>query len=114
MPYINSDLTIKLTEDKKEKIKEKLGELISILPRKSEDWLFVGFNDNKTLYFRGEKKERAAVVEVKICGSVSRESKENLTGAICNLLKDELNIEGENIYVIFHEIDDWGYNGTLF
>lgn len=114
MPYINSDLTIKLTEEKKNIIKEKLGELISILPGKTEDWLFVGFNDDKTLYFRGEKKEKAAVVQVKICGSTNRESKEKLTAAICELLKEELNIEGENIYVIFQEIDHWGYNGSLF
>lgn len=114
MPYINSNLTMKLTEEKKNIIKEKLGELISILPGKSEEWLFVGFSDNKTLYFRGEKKEKAAVVEVQICGSVSRDSKEELTSAICKLLKEELSIDGESIYVIFHEIDDWGYNGTLF
>ena len=114
MPYINSNLTMKLTEEKKNTIKEKLGEIISILPGKSEDWLFVGFNDDKTLYFRGEKKEKAAVVEVQICGSASRKSKEELTGAICKLLKDELSIDGESIYVIFHEIDDWGYNGSLF
>lgn len=114
MPYINSNLTMKLTQEKKDIIKEKLGKLISILPGKGEEWLFVGFSDDKTLYFRGEKKEKAAVVEVQICGRVSRESKEELTGAICKLLKDELSIDGESIYVIFHEIDDWGYNGSLF
>lgn len=114
MPYINSNLTMKLTEEKKNLIKEKLGELISILPGKSEEWLFVGFSDDKTLYFRGEKKEKAAVIEVQICGSVSRKSKEELTTAICKLLMDELSIHGESVYVIFHEINDWGYNGSLF
>ncbi len=114
MPYINSDLTLKLSEDKKDIIKEKLGKLIEILPGKSEEWLFVGFNDEKTLYFRGKKLDRGAVVEVKVLGSAARSAKDKLTKEICKLYKEELGIDPENIYVIFHDINEWGYNGGLF
>ncbi|WP_027624157.1 phenylpyruvate tautomerase MIF-related protein [Clostridium lundense] len=114
MPYINSTITLKLSEEKKENIKTKLGKIISEIPGKSEEWLMVGFNDNHTLYFRGEKKEKAAFVQVQICGSTDRKYKNKVTESICTLLQQELSISKDNIYVTFQEIQDWGWNGTLF
>lgn len=114
MPYINSTVTVKLSEEKKETIKAKLGEIINEIPGKSEDWLMLGFSDNHTLYFRGEKKEKAAFIEIKIYGSTDRKYKNKVTENICNLLERELSIPKDNIYIAFQEIQDWGWNGALF
>ncbi|PRR82430.1 hypothetical protein CLVI_17700 [Clostridium vincentii] len=58
MPYINSTLTVKMTDEKKELIKSRLGEIITEIPGKSEEWLMVGFKDGHELFFRGEKNKR--------------------------------------------------------
>lgn len=114
MPYINSALTLKLTEDKKEKLKSELGKIIALIPGKSEEWLMVGFNDNYTLYFRGEKKEKAAFVDVKIFGAASKEAKNKVTASVCSLFEKELGISKDSIYITFTEVTDWGWNGGLF
>ncbi|WP_234122204.1 phenylpyruvate tautomerase MIF-related protein [Clostridium hydrogenum] len=114
MPFINSKVTVKLDDEKKEKLKSELGNLISLIPGKSESWLMVGFNDNYSLYFKGEKKDKAAFVEVKIFGGADKEAKNKLTAEICSLFERELQIPQNSIYVTIEEITDWGWNGEMF
>lgn len=116
MPYINCVTSVKLEENKKEKLKKAFGKLIENLPGKTEQWLFVGFNDSQSLYFRGEKQDSAAIVEVKIFGDAEKKHKEKLTAEICKLLNEELEIPGSKTYVVFYEVTDgnWGWNGGLF
>ena len=44
MPFIDSKLTVKVDDDKKEALKAKLGQAIGILG-KTESYLMVGFED---------------------------------------------------------------------
>ncbi|MFL0250378.1 phenylpyruvate tautomerase MIF-related protein [Clostridium neuense] len=114
MPFINSKVTVKMDDTKKETLKNELGNLISLIPGKSESWLMVGFEDNYSLYFKGDKKEKAAFVEVKIFGGADKTSKNNLTANICDLFERELQIPKDSIYITIQEIDTWGWNGSLF
>lgn len=116
MPYINCVTSKKLTEDEKKKLKESFGKLIEVFPGKSEQWLYVGFRDDESLYFRGEKMYRGAIVEVKLLGSASRDCKDEFTAKVCELLNEEISVPGNNTYVTFQEFSDgnWGWNGGLF
>lgn len=114
MPYINSKLTTKLSEENREHLKAKMGEIISEIPGKSEEWLMVSFNEEETIYFRGVKMEKAAFVEVKIFGKAKREHKNRVADLLCNLFESEINIPKENVYITFREVEDWGWNGELF
>ena len=49
MPFINSKVSVPLTDSEKETLKGKLGQAISLIPGKSESWLMVGFEDNYSL-----------------------------------------------------------------
>ena len=51
MPFINSRISVTMTEQQKESLKEQLVEAISIIPGKSEQWLMLEFADNCDLYF---------------------------------------------------------------
>ena len=46
MPFISSKVNIAMTKEQKETIRKKLGENISIIPGKTEDWLMVEIADN--------------------------------------------------------------------
>ena len=61
MPFINSKITVKLSDEKKEAIKTKLGEAVQLIG-KPESFLMVGFEDEYCLYFAGEKLEKGAFV----------------------------------------------------
>ena len=85
MPFIGSKITVKVSKEKKEIIKKRLGEAIELVPGKSERFLMVGFEDEYSLFFSGEELEKGAFVEVKIFGKTSKEAYDKLTKAICSI-----------------------------
>ena len=80
MPFIESKLTVKITDQQKEEIKSELGKLISTL-NKSETYLMVGIEDSCDLWLGG---------------------------------KEKLGIPGRAVYVTYHPVSDWGWNGQNF
>ena len=113
MPFIDSKLTVKLTPEKKESIKRRLGRAVSLL-HKGESYLMVGFQDGYELYFAGAKLEKGAYVEVSLFGSASSSDYSAMTGEICRILSEEAGIPSEHVYVTYHGVKDWGWNGANF
>ena len=113
MPFIDCKISAKLTEEKKEGLKTELGKSIAIM-HKPESYLMVGIADGYDLYFAGKKIENGAYVGVKLFGSPAPGDCERMTAAICNTLKDKLNIQPSSVYVTYEGIKDWGWNGGNF
>ncbi len=114
MPFINSKVTVSLSEEKKETIKSRLGKAIALIPGKSETWLMVGFEDNYSLYFKGNQEDETAFVEVKIFGSASSQAYDALTTEICKIMQEEAGIPQNRVYVKYEEVENWGWNGNNF
>lgn len=114
MPFINSRVSIPMTEPQKETVKEKLGRAISIIPGKTEKWLMIEFADNCDLYFQGNKKEASAFVEIKVFGSIPEDCLDELTRTVCGIYETDLQINKERVYVKYEEIGKWGWNGSNF
>ena len=112
MPFIDSRITVKVTEEKKEILKAKFGKAVNLIG-KPESFLMVGIEDNYSLYFAGDKLEKGAYIAVSLYGSASEGDYEKMTSAICEILEDELEIPGNHVYVTFHSCNDWGWNGEL-
>lgn len=113
MPFIDSKISVKVSDEKKEIIKSKLGEAASIIG-KSESFLMVGFEDGYSLYFAGNKLEKGAYISVDVYGSVSGSAADKMTARICEIYEEELGIPGNNIYVEYRGTSDWGWNGRNF
>ena len=113
MPFIDSKISVKLTEEKKESIKTQLGKAISIL-NKPESFLMVGIEDSYDLYMAGNKLEKGAYVQVSLFGNSSPAAYEKMTAKICEIYENELGIPGNNVYVTYHGVSDWGWNGRNF
>ena len=108
MPFIQSKVSVSLTDTQKENIKSKLGKAISLIPGKSEQWLMVEIKDNCCLYFQGNQDAPTAFV---------RESytwEDAFPNEICNILNTELSIPKNRIYVKYEEVANWGWNGGNF
>lgn len=114
MPFIDSKVTIKLTDAQKDTLKTELGKLISTIPGKSESFLMVGFADEYPLYFSGQKLDKGAFIEVKIFGSAPDSALESLTSQICMLYEKELGIPPKSIYVKYEFATHWGWNSHNF
>ncbi|MBQ9198233.1 MAG: hypothetical protein IJ157_13485 [Clostridia bacterium] len=113
MPFIDSKITVAVPPAEKEEIKTELGRLIATL-NKSETYLMVGIEDNYDLWLGGKKLEKGAYVAVSLYGSAPSEAYDKLTGQICGLLSDKLGIPGSAVYVTYHPVTDWGWNGANF
>ena len=113
MPFIDSKISIKVSDEKKEKIKAALGQAASIIG-KPESFLMVGFEDEYCLYFAGKKLEKGAFVSVDLYGSASSSACSGMTARICEIYSEELGIPGDHIYVEYRSTKDWGWNGSNF
>ena len=113
MPFIDSKVTVMISDQQKEEIKSELGKLITTL-NKSEAYLMVGIEDSYDLWLGGRKLDKGAYVAVSLLGDAPKELYEKLTGQICDLLSEKLGIPGSAVYVTYHPISDWGFNGKNF
>ena len=113
MPFIDSKITVKISDRQKEELKTELGRLIATL-HKSEAYLMVGIEDAYDLWLGGEKLEKGAYVAVSLYGDAPKDAYDRLTGQICELLSSRLGIPGNAVYVTYHPVQDWGWNGRNF
>ncbi|MCR5625418.1 MAG: hypothetical protein K6G11_09325 [Lachnospiraceae bacterium] len=110
MPFIDSKITVPVSDEKKEVLKQALGNYITTL-HKSETWLMVGIDDDYDLWLGGEKLDKGAYVNVSLFGDAGSSAYEALTGQICDLFERELDIPSNKVYVSYHPTNDWGWNG---
>ncbi len=113
MPFIDSKITLQVSAEQKESIKSRLGKAVSIIG-KPESFLMVGIEDNYDLYMAGEKLEKGAYVSVSLFGNASSSAYKKMTGEICKIYEEELGIPGQSVYVTYHGVNDWGWNGSNF
>lgn len=113
MPFINSKITVPVSAEKKEAVKSALGKSISTL-NKSETYLMVGIEDSYDLWMAGKKLKKGAYVSVSLFGNTSSDAYSKLTAQICDIYERELGIPGSSVYVTYHPVSDWGWNGSNF
>ena len=110
MPYIATTSNVSISGRKKESMKERMGKAIELIPGKTESWLMLSFRDNVSMYFKGND-EPCAICQVKLFGTADEEAYADLTEALTDIVREELDIEPDRIYVAYEEINTWGWNG---
>lgn len=114
MPFIDSKVSVSISEEQEKELKTRLGQAIALIPGKSESWLMTGFQDNYHLYFRGDNSQPVAYIEVKVYGSENPTAFDALTGEICKIFNEVLGIASDHIYVKYEAVKNWGWNGANF
>ena len=114
MPYIDTKLNIRLSEEKEAVLKAKLGEAIATFPGKSEYWLMLNFTDNCRMWFRGYRNFPIAMIEIKLLGTASDEACSEMTRTVTRIFTEELGLAADRIYVKYEFCDKWGWNGENF
>lgn len=114
MPFIDSKVSVKITEEQEKELKTRLGQAISLIPGKSENWLMTGFDDNYHLYFRGDNSEPIAYIEVRLFGGPNKAAFQKMTEEITKIYGDVLGIAPDHMYIKYSATPDWGWNGGNF
>ena len=113
MPFINVKTSVKVDDNKKTAIEQKLTNSISLLPGKSSSYFMCAVEDGISFMFHGDKAP-TAFVEVKIFGKSTREGYEKLTERICAILDEEIGVSPDFCFVKFEEVANWGFNNFMF
>ncbi len=113
MPFINTKYSAEITPAQEQELKTALGNSITLLG-KSESWLMLGFEQNCSLYFRGEKSEKIAYIEVSLYGNASPSACDSFTAELCSLYNKVLGVSADKIYVKYSPTSTWGWNGGNF
>ena len=58
--------------------------------------------------------DKGAYVSVSLFGQASPSAYSEMTKVICDILSEELSIPGNQVYVTYHGVNDWGWNGANF
>lgn len=114
MPFIDSKISVKASEEQKKELKERLGKAISIIPGKSESWLMVNLEDDMKMYFRGDDSQPVAFISVNIYGSANPAAFEKMTGELTKIYGDLFGVAPDHMYVKYAASTDWGWNGSNF
>lgn len=115
MPCIQIKTNVKVDEAAAEAIKAELGQAITCLPGKTEDWLMVTLEDECRMWFRGEAGKPFAIVEVKVLGSaIDSEASAAMTSRVCPLFERVLGVNQADMYIRYLASPDWGWNGSNF
>ena len=113
MPFVNLKTNVNIDSKLENSLKTNLGELIKIIPGKSENWLMINLEGSKTMYFKGSE-DRCAMIEVKIYGEAPDSAKDKFTEEVTSLVSKQLLIPKDRIYVSYFETFDWGFAGNNF
>lgn len=114
MPYIQTKLSKTLNEQQKETLQNQLTDAVASSFGKPKAFVMAGIEDNQDLYMGGKKLENGAYLSIKLLGNTSKPVCNQLTNAICQILEKELGISGQNVYVSYHPVELWGWNGQMF
>ncbi len=113
MPFINTKYSASITAEQENAIKTALGQAVTVLG-KSESWLMLGFEQNCSLYFRGEKSDKIAFAEVSLYGNASSDACNRMTAEICRIYGEVLGVPSDKVYVKYSPTSEWGWNGGNF
>ena len=114
MPYIEAKLSIELNDSQKDELQAKLANAVSLAFSKPNAYIMTNIEDEKSLYMGEAKVEKGAYIVVRSLGSISKPSCQNATKEICEILTTNYGLNGSNIYITYHPVDMWGWNGSMF
>lgn len=114
LPYLRIETKHFLDERKAAALAKQVSETVAAVLGKSEQWVMVAVNSADAFLYGGTD-EPAAFVECKSIG-LSAEQCPALSKAVCDLLREELAIAAERVYIEFKRLEKpmFGWNAKTF
>lgn len=113
MPYIDAKFSVKVDEKQLNGLAKVITNSITAIPGKTPQYVMLNIEDDCKLFFRGEETP-CAMFEVKLFGASTKSAYQALTAKLCEIVQTELGIEGNNVYVKFDEVANWGMDSFMF
>jgi len=114
MPLLKLETTVPVAAEKKEKLLQTLSRILSDVTGKPESYTMITLGE--TIATFGGRIKPIAFADVRAIGGLTQKVNVEISRQVANLLKKELNIDPENIYITFIEVPatNWGWKGGTF
>ena len=114
MPYIEVKTSIKLDNNQRDDLEKKLVNVVASAFGKPKQYIMTNIEDNKILYMADDEVSKGAYIAISLLGTASRSACQASTSEICQILQNDYGVNGSNVYVTYHPVDLWGWNGSMF
>ena len=114
MPLINITVSSHLDETRKDNLLKSCSRILAGTTGKPEAYTMAVIQDCR-LSFAGNVV-KGAFVDIRGIGGLTQDVNKRLSMAICDLLKKELQIAPEHVYMTFTDVPaaNWGWKGATF
>ncbi|MFP4417456.1 MAG: phenylpyruvate tautomerase MIF-related protein [Chitinispirillaceae bacterium] len=114
MPLLSLTISKRIDAGMKESLLSQLSSLVAKSLQKPEKFVMVTIEE-KTIVMSATTKPAAFAVLSSI-GGIDADSNREFSQNICSLLKDQLGIEQDRVYLHFSDVpgENWGWNGSTF
>lgn len=113
MPYIHVKTNVAIPADREQEFAHNLSQVMNDVMGKPEKFMMVTFEDECKMYFGGSNAP-AANLEFGIYKTADHETWNEVTKQATQVVRKELNIPAERVYIQQAEYKHWGYNGENF
>ena len=114
MPYLNLKTNLKLDKSTTNELMNELNLFVSKGLDKPEKYIMCRVEDDQYMLF-GNSIDATMLIELRSIRLPEKETPK-LSASLSNLIKDNLNIPKDRIFINFMNIEPhlWGYNGSTF
>ena len=114
MPYISTSTNVKMDLQKEAQLRSRMGKEIGPIVGQDEKWIMCEYSSGSHIWFKCDNLAPCAYLQVKLFGTAEKDMCERMSAALCNIMKEELSVPGDRIYITYSDHAFWGYNGSNF
>ncbi|MCR5085525.1 MAG: hypothetical protein K6A65_08510 [Succinivibrionaceae bacterium] len=113
MPFIEARITKRLSDGQKDELRSGLAAIIGEELGKAEGYIMVGIADGYALYLGKERLGEGAMISVQHMGNKDPDAYRAITRRMTETLGQLLGTQGDQVYITFQCINEWGWRGEL-
>ena len=112
MPFIEAKLSFQT--EKQDELQLKLSDAVAKAFSKPSAYIMSNIEQNCSMWMGNKKPDKCVYIAISLLGNASKDACASLTKVICDFLKEDFNVESNNVYITYHPTDLWGWNGIMF
>ncbi len=113
MPYMRVSLSVKLTEEQRQSLYEKLGEALRNIPGKEPAMLMADIEDGRQFYAFGKRQDNFAFVDARYFSRAEYHAKRDFAVAVMKAIEETAGTRKECISMNIFELSTWAGFGDL-
>ncbi len=113
MPMIQVKLTTPVSADQDLTLHKDLTNAVVDIFHKPIEYVMVHVEKEADLWMAGQKLNKGAYLSASLMGELKNDDCDRFTAKVCEIFKDQLDIDGAQVYTTFQSINQWGWDSKI-